>query len=571
MARRIRRRGGRKKAGVFTLMLLILMAAGVWWTLQKLPNSSYTEPDWRGLKQPILVQGELTGYSASGQGSSLMLPLALVQEYVDPYIYEDEGSETVVFTTASEVLSLSAGTLKGTRNGKEASFEQTVERVDGKLYVPAKLLKELYYTAYYEHSGTGAVLLSRAGDHLELGEAVPAGKQSFAALRQSPSIKSPILQDMPPGERLRIWGEEEQGWLKVQTDQGYTGYVPSDQVKPKGNKIYPQRIHEPSRADLEWRDRSVNLTWEAVYSRNPDPDKLGQLPGVNVVSPTWFEITSEAGDVTSKVSPDYVTWAHKLDKEVWGVLTNSFNPDITTAVLSTYDTRAALITEVIRLSRAHGLDGINIDFENVYTKDKQNLIAFMRELYPRAKELGLIVSIDVTPKSSSEMWSVFLDRRELAHAVDYMMVMSYDEHWAASPEAGSVSSLPWAERTVRRILEEDEVPASKLVLGIPLYTRIWTEEGVEGGGKVTSKAVGMEAVQSLLKEKALTPVYDELTGQNYVQYQEEQSLNKIWIEDEISLKARVELAHQYDLGGIASWSRMLGSSEAWEVLKSIHK
>ncbi|MFI2857977.1 glycosyl hydrolase family 18 protein [Paenibacillus sp. JSM ZJ436] len=571
MARRIRRRGGRKKAGVFTLMLLILMAAGVWWMLQKLPNSSYTEPDWRGLRQPILVQGELTGYSASGQGSGLMLPLALVQEYVDPYIYEDEGSETVVFTTSSEVLSLSAGTLKGMRNGNEASFKQAVERIDGKLYVPAKLLKELYYTAYYEHPGTRAVLLSRAGDHLELGEAVPAGKQSFAALRQSPSIKSPILQDMPPGERLRIWGQEEQGWLKVQTDQGYTGYVPSDQVKPKGNKIYPKRIHEPSRADLEWRDRSVNLAWEAVYSRNPDPGKLGQLPGVNVVSPTWFEITSETGDVTSKVSPDYVTWAHKLDKEVWGVLTNSFNPDITTAVLSTYDTRAALITEVIRLSQAHGLDGINIDFENVYTKDKQNLIAFMRELYPRAKELGLIVSIDVTPKSSSEMWSVFLDRRELAHAVDYMMVMSYDEHWAASPEAGSVSSLPWAERTVTRILEEDEVPASKLVLGIPLYTRIWTEEGVEGGGKVTSKAVGMEAVQSLLEEKALTPVYDELTGQNYVQYQEEQSLNKIWIEDQISLKARVELAHQYNLGGIASWSRMLGSSEAWEVLKSIHK
>src|SRR5690606_30297723 len=113
----------------------------------------------------------------------------------------------------------------------------------------------------------------------------------------------------------------------------------------------------------------------------------------------------------------------------------------------------------------------------------------MRELTPLLHEAGLTVSIDVTFAGGSDTWSKFLDRPTLGSIVDYMMVMAYDEHWAASPVAGSVASLPWVEKGMRAMIEQQGVPAEKLLLGVPLYTRIWTEETVDGKKKVSSKAV----------------------------------------------------------------------------------
>ncbi|WP_343045145.1 glycosyl hydrolase family 18 protein [Paenibacillus lemnae] len=566
--RRRRRNSGRKKWG--TLFLFILVAAGAWWIIDKMPNTRHAEPDWKGVKQPVFVEGVMTGYSADGSGEALMLPLPLIQEYVDPYIHVEDDTESVILTTPSDVVWLKLNERTGERNGRAMTFKQSVQKISNEVYIPAGLLKELYGTAFHQDPDTGAVILMRAGDLLTLGKAFSKDTDELIPLRHGPSVKSPIMEDMSQGERVRIWGSEEE-WYYVQTDSGYTGFIQQERVEPAGDKLIPTVIHEPSRADKEWRDKSVNLTWEAVYSRNPDTQSIGKLPGVNVVSPTWFSIVSEEGKIENSADAGYVKWAHGQNKEVWGVVTNSFNPDITTSVLSHYKTRAALIKDMLALADQYDLDGINIDFENVYTADKHNLIHFMREMNPRAREKGLVTSIDVTPKSNSEMWSAFLDRRELGKAVDYMIVMSYDEHWAASPKAGSVSSLPWAEGTVRRILEEDDVPPTKLVLGIPLYTRIWTEEGKDGGGKVSSKAVGMTAIQNLLADKKLTPEFDESTKQNYVEYQEDNTLKKIWIEDEVSLEARVDLARKYKLAGIATWTRSLGAPAAWEVLNHIHQ
>jgi spore germination protein YaaH len=148
-----------------------------------------------------------------------------------------------------------------------------------------------------------------------------------------------------------------------------------------------------------------------------------------------------------------------------------------------------------------------------------------------------------------------------------MMVMAYDEHWASSPKSGSVASLPWVETSLLRIMEEDGVPASKLILSMPLYTRIWTEKtGEDGKVEVSSKAVGMEAIRTLLAEKKLTPVLDKAAGQNYVEYTENGELKRIWIEDEVSMQARVALARKYDLAGVATWQRAFQTPSTWTTI-----
>ncbi|KKO55261.1 glycosyl hydrolase [Paenibacillus sp. DMB20] len=549
---------------------MILIAAGVWWTVTELlPNYSHTEPDWRGMDQPIFVQGAMMDYPAIGTGEQLKLPLPVLQDNVDSHIRYEKKTKSVILTSSASVVRMELDSKQGTKNGKTATFAETAEQIGDVVYIPVEPLKKTYGIAIHQDKDTGAVILMNAGDRISMAKVRAANEGDTVPMRKSASIKSPIIMDMQSGERLRIW-EQEGDWYYAQTDNGFTGYVKAAQIESAGEKKIDERPRPVTRARKEWKGKSVNLVWEAVYSRNPDTQRIGKMPGINVVSPTWFSIVNGNGEVKSQADPSYISWAHGQQMEVWGLLSNSFDPDITTSALADFDTRSRIIEQMLQYSMQYKLDGINIDFENVYTKDKDNLVQFMRELKPLADARGLIVSIDVTPKSNSEMWSAFLDRRELAQAVDFMIVMSYDEHWAASPKAGSVSSLPWAEGTMRRIMEEDDVPSSKLILGVPLYSRIWTEEGEDGGGKVSSTAVGMDKLRNLLKEKKLKTTFDEAAGQNYVEYKENKTLKRIWIEDETSLKARIELAKSLQLAGVASWNRSLAVPEAWEVIKGIH-
>lgn len=570
MARR-RYRGKKRRTNRSSFYLgLMLIAAGVWWVVTTLfPNQTYTVPDWRGMDKPIFVQGELKEHPALGSGEELLLPITVIQESVDANIRYEQETESIIITTSESVFRMKMDSTKGELNGKTVTLPYAPELVNGIAYVPLKPLKQHYGVAVHEDSVTGAIILMRAGDAIQLAKAAPGKPEDTVALRESGEKKSPIVLDMPAGERLRVWREEE-GWLFVQADNGYTGYVLKEQIELGELKEIPALKQTPSRAELEWKDKSVNLVWEAVYTKNPSTDSIGELPGVNVVSPTWFSIVDGEGTVKSKAVKHYVSWAHNRNKEVWGLMDNSFDPDLTTEALSTFDRRSHIIEQMLAYAKQYNLDGINIDFENVYTKDKDHVVQFVREMKPLAKARGLVVSIDVTPKSNSEMWSLFLDRKRLGETVDYMMVMAYDEHWATSPKAGSVSSLPWAEQSVRRILEEDAVPPSKLVLGVPLYTRVWTETSEAGETKVSSKAIGMEKLQALLKEQKVKGSLDAGTGQNYVQFTEGESIKKIWMEDGTSLQSRVKMAKKLELGGIASWNRSFAVPETWHVLKTIH-
>lgn len=573
MDRRQRQRREKKRGGLFRrfLGLIIIAAAAYWVVFYVLPNRMHIDPDWKGLDKPIFVKGELTGYSASGTGEGLLLPLPFLQKYVDTSIrYEDE-SKSVILSTDSELLYMQEDTTTASLNNKPLQLRLAPEEQGGVTYLPSQTLEELYGFEVEEDKGTGAVLLMNAGETVPLGKVKGKEDGKTKAMRSEASIHAPILADLSPGEEVRIWNTDNDGWLYVQISTGYTGYVKADDIITSGDKTVEPKPSTPTRAERSWKEKPVNLFWEAVYERKPNPAKFGELLGVNVVSPTWFSIIDVNGNVRSQADSAYVQWAHKQGMEVWGLLSNSFEADLTTQALATYEKRMNAIVQMLEYADLYNLDGINIDFENVYTKDGENVTQFMRELKPMAQAKNLIISMDVTPKSNSEMWSLFLDRRALGAVTDFLIVMAYDEHWASSPTAGSVASLPWVENAISRIIEEDDVPAEKLILGIPLYTRIWTETTVNGKTKVSSKAVSMNAVQDIIAEKKLTPTLDKSSGQNYVQYKEDGALRKIWIEDKLSLKARVELAKSFKLGGVGSWNRSFANQEAWEALNEIHQ
>ncbi|MEC0183938.1 glycosyl hydrolase family 18 protein [Paenibacillus peoriae] len=567
-SRRRRKRSRFKGAAVLLLFAAIICTI----TVVRYGNPLHEKPDWQGSVRPIFIQGKLTGYEAQSSGKNMLIPLKLVQKQIDPAVrYEDEN-QTIILATRQSLLHMNVAKSQGELNGKAYALTAAPQMISGELYIPIQAVREVYGVSVHEDPVTGAVILMKAGDKVKLGsvEKKDGGQDAKIALRKEASSLSFILTDISQQTKVRIWSKQGD-WYFVQLDNGYAGYVKADNVSESGELAVPSAKDVASISEKHWEGRPVNLAWEAVYNRKPNPSTFDPMPGVNVVSPTWFSVIDQEGTVESKADPAYVSWAHRKGMEVWGLLSNSFNPELTTEALSTFERRKSIVDQMISFAQEYDLDGINIDFENVHTKDGPNVTQFLRELKPMAREHDLILSVDVTPKSQSEMWSAFLDRKSLGSITDYLMVMAYDEHWAASPEAGSVASLPWTKASIKRILQEDEVPPQKVVLGIPLYTRVWSETPEKGKIKVSSKSLGMDSAAAIVEKFKLKPKFRASEGQNYVEYTEDGVVKKIWLEDRVSLGARVELAKSLKLGGIGVWNRTFADQNAWETLKEISK
>lgn len=547
------------------LFLLLLGCIGYVWFAEA-PNDKHVSFSFEGKEKPLFFRGELYKETALGQGNTLRFPLSFIQEYIDSGAYYEAESKSVILTTSNRVIRAIADNKTAEDTGKTISLEQAVTVQDGEAYVPASLLKSIYGTEVREEEQNGIVLVWNAGEEYQTAR-INGAKDETRPLRSGPSSRSPIYSDVSSEETMYIWGEAKPGWVKVQLQNGVSGYMKEGHLGETEAQSIPAK-EEPSFQAWKPEKGKINVTWGQIVTKHPKTENIPDMPGLNVISPTWFRLSDGQGNIVSLASSDYAAWARQRGYQIWALFSNSFEPGLTTEALSSFDRRKNAITQVIESARQLGIQGINVDFENVKTTDKDNFTQFVRELTAYSHSNELTISVDVTPKSNTENWSLFLDRKALGKITDYMIVMAYDEHWASSPKAGSVASLPWVEQVLTKILKEDEVPPSKMILGIPFFTRLWTEEEKDEKTEVSSKAMAMSAVETLVQEKNLTPIYDEKTKQNYVEYQEDGKTYKIWMEDETSMKARMEVMNRYNLAGLASWRRGFEKPDVWPAISS---
>lgn len=303
-------------------------------------------------------------------------------------------------------------------------------------------------------------------------------------------------------------------------------------------------------------EEPIFLVWEAVYSYNPNTENIQYMPYVNTISPTWIDLTSSAGDISEKVSSNYLKWAREQNLSVWILATNSFNPDRTSELLHSYDARRNFINQVVEICIKNKISGINLDFENIYLRDKDALSHFVNELAWYASKFDIILSMDVTIMGGSDNWSKCYDHRLLGKIVDYLIIMTYDEHWASSPISGPVASYPWVENGLRRITEV--VPPSKVVMGLPFYTRVWSEtisKTRANAFDASSRAIGIKAQNNLIRERDLELIYSERDGLYFTAYIENDKINKIWVENAETLAKKASLVKELNLKGVACWRR----------------
>jgi len=322
-------------------------------------------------------------------------------------------------------------------------------------------------------------------------------------------------------------------------------------------KIAEKTYYQPMRFDTQ---EKISLTWEAVerYTDNFKVQKTDFEKGINVVSPTWFNLNFN-GILINSADINYVEKAHESGIKVWGLYKNNFDPAWTSDLLGNTVDQDYSIAQLIFYSAFYELDGINFDFENIYLKDKERLAAYITKASHYLQEMNITVSIDMTRPGGSDQWSKVYDRKAIGQAVDYICLMAYDEYWGSSPLSGPVASLPWTEESITMSLES--IPKDKLVLGIPLYMRVWEETQNTRGTyvKTGSRAITMTGFDNLMIDKALEIQWDEASEQNYASYMQNGKRYRIWIEDAVSIQARLNLADTYELPGIATWRRGYGS------------
>ncbi len=518
-------------------------------------------------EHPILFEGNQQG-NALFAGDSIFLPLSFMQENIDHTIIFDEKSKSIIITTAEKVIQMPTDSLTFFVNQKPVNLQVSPTLLkEGQIYVAIDPLLSYYPIQYQILMDTGAIWIQKNGDTYTEGEITGEDvHRENLRLRLEPSLKAPYTSEMAKQETLMIENEEQDYYL-VRKENGMSGYINKKYVK-KNKEVTISISHNSETISIPKIDGPIQLTWEAVYTKNPDHSKIPDMMGVNVVSPTWFSLIKNDGAIKNLASLEYSKWARSKGYQVWGMFSNSFDPVLTHEALKDFETRQKIILQLLHFSQMYQLQGINFDIENVYPEDGPLVTQLMREATPYLHEAGLVVSMDITfYAGENNNWSSFYERSKLAGIVDYLIIMAYDEHSGSSSVAGSVSSLPWVERNLQSLLKE--VPKEKLILGVPLYSRLWKEQQKEDGTiELTSQALSMAEVKEWLSENGVQPVYNAESGQNYAEYfaEDEKATYKIWIEDDLSLSKRANLAANYQLAGVASWSRLFADQAAWTAI-----
>lgn len=481
-----------------------------------------------------------------------------IYNFFDNTIIYDEKYNQVVTTSSTKIASLPIDSKQIQVNSSNTTIKAGAIILDEVAYVPISELDEVYNikTTYVESEDLVYI------DSLDR-EQQTATLKKDSSIKYKPTIISATLAKAKQGDTLTIANRSDypvpNGWTRVRTENGTLGYIQTGKL----NEFKTIREKAEEKAKIEG---PISLAWDYYSEYVSAPTRTGKITGVNVVSPSFFYMTKySTTNIYENVGNEgiaYVNWAHGNGYQVWPMFTNS-NMSETSKMLSDYKSRENVINQIIKYIKQYNLDGINIDFEGMYEADKDNFSRFLIEIRPRLNEIGAVLSVDVTAPDGAPEWSLCYDRYTIGKVADYVMFMAYDQYGVSATKAGTTAGHNWVEANVKKFLGQEEVKAEKIILGIPFYTRVWKEIN----GNVISSVVNIGNVNNLIPSNA-TKTWDEDLQQYYVEYKKGGATYKIWVEDEKSIEAKLDLVSKYNLGGAAYWEYDRATNSIWNLIES---
>lgn len=483
-----------------------------------------------------------------------------IENYFDKYLYYDEQYNQMITTYEKKVATISLSENKKSVNGTEDAINGKVIEKDEVKYLPFSELKDVYNMdlTYVKEKNTVIV------DSLEK-DLIKVDAAQDLSIKYKPKALSRTVAKVNKGEKLVFAGDAKDGWAKVRTLDGTVGFV---KAKDLANKTYIRN----ELVEEKQITGKVNLVWDYFSRYGKAPNRNGtSIDGVNVVSPAFFSLIKDGdGSIRTNIGlqgEEYINWAKSKGYKVWAMVSNTEETgmmDTTSKIMNDYQLRTKLINNIISNVVKYNLDGVNIDFENMKEEDKDMYSRFIIELEPRLKEIGKVLTVDVTAPDGAPTWSLCFERNVIGDVADYIVFMAYDQYGSSTNKIGTTAGFNWVQTNLKKFTETEVIPSEKIILGVPLYTRLWKETQE---GKITSTVVNMKDIDAKLGENIKNKVWKDELKQNYVEYTNGTDIYRMWIEDIDSLKAKLSLIKEKNLGGVASWSKDREPEEVWPTIK----
>ena len=471
------------------------------------------------------------------------IPIDVVDSYINQRYYWDSEGQQVLYATPTQLTSQPAQVDSGSE----------VWLKDGGVYLSVDYIKQYTDIDAYVYTDPARITIQKQFSGIQT---VQVQKDTY--VRYQGGIKSPVLTKVSKGDSL-IFMQELENWTQVATWDGYIGYIEKSRISvPEDTTL--ERDFQAEQYNYITMDQKVNMVWHQVMSQEANStfaEATQNMTGVNVISPTWFAVQDNAGNISNIATADYVAQAHEKGLKIWGLVDNFSENVNTSELLAKTSARQNLISQLVNAAVGAGIDGINVDFEYLKEDVGVHFLEFLRELSIECHKNNLVLSVDNPPPAE---YTSHYDRAEQGRVVDYVVIMGYDEHYVGSEEAGSVASLPWVEQGIQDTLAE--VPAERVINAMPFYTRLWKTEA----GTLSSEAIGMDAAAEVLTTNNAETYWDNTTSQQYGEYEKDNCSYKIWVENADSIAAKVQLAVKYNLAGVSAWKLGFENSGIWQVI-----
>ncbi|MCF8563955.1 hypothetical protein LLE49_04290 [Alicyclobacillus tolerans] len=218
---------------------------------------------------------------------------------------------------------------------------------------------------------------------------------------------------------------------------------------------------------------------------------------------------------------------------------------------------ANLTNEAIRMN----YEGITVDFEMLPSSARSLFSQFVASLGESLHAAGkqLIVAVPAETSNTSEAWDRAYDYQAIGQSADQVVVMAYD--YTFFGPAGPIAPVPWVDKVLRYAVQS--MPAQKVILGLGTYGYDWA------ANNRMPKAESLPAVSAQEAQLSVSPSWNAQAQEPTFSYTDAQGVDHtVYYEDQRSIAAKLALAQQYHVGGIALWRIGLENAPVWSAIST---
>nr|WP_242833713.1 peptidoglycan-binding protein [Desulfosporosinus youngiae] len=281
------------------------------------------------------------------------------------------------------------------------------------------------------------------------------------------------------------------------------------------------------------------------------------------ISPFWYVMTPSGEVLNLPNAEDSTLLSYTTSRgiKVFPLITNSFDSDLISTVLNNPLLRQRHVQNIVNKLLQMNYPGIDINYENLYVRDRELFVVFVQELKAALSALGKLLIVSVHAKTDSTgAWSgsEAHDYAGIGQAADVVRVMGYDFHWQGSGP-GSIAPADWVDAVLAYAVST--IPRNKIELGVPVYGYDWPQDQ-------TATSVTYATAVARANQYNVPIISDTLLGPHYTYINASGVHHEVWFVDALYFGTLLDLVNKYDLRGICIWHLGAEDPRIYETIRA---